>query len=61
MTPEQVEIYRKMTPGRKLEIAAQMHYAARELKTAWLRSQHPDWTAEQIRKEVRRIFLYASS
>jgi len=60
-SPEQVEIYRRMTPGRRLEIAEQMYWSARELKGAWLRSQHPDWTEEQVDQEVTRLFSHATS
>jgi hypothetical protein len=61
MTPEQVAIFKTMTPARKLELAAQFNAASRELKTCALRAQHPDWSEEQIRKRVRELFLYAST
>ncbi len=60
LTPQQVEIYRRMPPGRKLELAAEFNRAARELKAAALRSQHPDWSDEQVRRKVRELFLYAA-
>ena len=60
-SPQQVEIYRRMSPGRRLEIAEQMYWAAREMKTAWLRSQHPGWTEEQVDREVTRLFSHATS
>jgi hypothetical protein len=31
------------------------------MKIAGLRAQHPDWPAERINAEVRRIFLHARS
>ena len=43
----------------RLSLAEQLYWSARELKTAWLRSQHCDWTDEQIAGEVRRIFTHA--
>jgi len=55
----QVEIYRKMSPQKKLEIAFGLYKVARELKAAGLRMVHTDWTEGQIRKEVTRIFLNA--
>lgn len=61
LTPEQVDIYRRMSPARKLEIAAEFQFAARELKAAVLRTQHPEWPEEKIRAKVREAFLYASS
>ena len=53
------EIYRKMTPGRKLEITFAMNREARGFKAAWLRQCNPDWSEEQVQEKVREIFLYA--
>lgn len=60
-SPEQIAIYRRMTPGRRLEIAEQMYWSARRMKAAWLRAQHPDWTDGQVNSEVTRIFSNARS
>ncbi len=57
----QKRIYRAMSPGRKLELAAELNRAARELKAATLRSLFPDLTEAQIKEKVREAFLYASS
>ena len=48
-----------MSPERRLQIAHDLYETARQLKEAGLRDSHPDWTEEQVRSEVRRIFLYA--
>jgi hypothetical protein len=61
MTPEQIRIYKAMSPAKKLELAAQFNAASRELKACALRTQHPDWSEERIRKRVRELFLYAAS
>jgi hypothetical protein len=61
MHPEQVRIFRAMPPSKKLELAANFHFAARQLKTQSLRMQHPDWTDEQLQQKVRELFLYAAS
>ncbi|MCW5550573.1 MAG: hypothetical protein KIS67_00260 [Verrucomicrobiae bacterium] len=58
-SPEQIEIYRRMTPGRRLEIAEQMYWSARRMKKAWLRTQHPDWTDAEIEAELTRHFRHA--
>ena len=58
-TPEQLAIFRRMPPARRLAIAEQLYWSARELKAAWLRSQHNDWTEEQISEELRRLFTNA--
>jgi hypothetical protein len=61
MHPEQKRIFQSMTPEKKLEVALQLYYSAKELKAAGLRFQNPDWTEERIQDKVREIFLYARS
>lgn len=58
-SPEQLEIFRRMTPERRLSLAEQLYWSARELKAAWLRSQHADWSEAQIGREVTRLFIHA--
>ena len=58
-SPEQFESFRRMPPARRLAIAERLYWSARELKTAWLRVQHPDWPDAQLRREVTRIFRNA--
>jgi len=53
----QDEIIRRMTPRRRLEIAIALYRTAWDYKQAWLRGQHPDWSAEQVASATRRIFL----
>jgi hypothetical protein len=60
-SPEQIEIYRRMTPGRRLELAENLYWSARRLKSAWLRSLHPDWSEEAVEAEVTRLFSHARS
>ena len=59
MHPEQKKIYQTMTPEKKLQVALDLYYSAKELKAAGLKQQHPEWSAERIRQKVREIFLYA--
>ena len=59
MTPEQVKIFRGMSPARKLELAAEFYFASRALKAHALRAQHPEWSNEEIDKRVKELFLYA--
>ena len=59
MHPEQIRIFRSMTPEKKLDIALRLYYSARDMKAAGLRMQNPDWTEEKIQTKVREIFLYA--
>lgn len=55
----QLAIFRQMTPERRLSLAEQLYWSARDLKAAWLRTQHGDWSEEQIAREVTRLFLHA--
>jgi len=58
-SPEQIEIYRRMSPGRRLELAEQLYWSARRMKAAWLKSLHANWTDEQVEAEVTRNFSNA--
>jgi len=60
MTPEQIQIFRAMSPARKLQLAAQFYFASRALKAQALRAQHPEWSDEEIDKRVKELFLYAA-
>lgn len=60
MHPEQVKIYQKMPMAKKLSLAGSLMISARKLKAQMLKMQHPDWTDDHIKAEVRRIFLYAT-
>lgn len=57
-SPEQIEIYRKMPGTRRLKLAEQMFWFARNLKKVGVRHQHPEWPEEQVVAEVNRIFLH---
>ena len=57
--PEQIAAFRRMSPERRLALAEQLYWSAREWKAAWLRTQHGDWSEEQVRAEVTRIFSNA--
>ena len=58
--PEYIEILRKMQGEEKLRTAAKMWWSSRNLKKAFLRQQHPDWSEEEIEKRVKEILLYAT-
>ena len=55
------KVLQAMSPSQKLRAAERLHYSARQLKSAALRAEHPDWTSEAIRQAVREIFLHARS
>ena len=59
MTIEEIRILRAMTPEQKLRAIKRLYWTARSLKAAWLRHQHPDWSEDEVQREVRKIFLNA--
>ena len=59
VSPEQIEAFRRMPPERRLALAERLYWSARELKAAWLRARHTDWSEEQVQREVTRIFRNA--
>jgi hypothetical protein len=57
---QMAEVLRAKTPLERLKMAESMQRMARGLIRDKLRYDHPDWTAEQIEREVaRRISLGA--
>jgi hypothetical protein len=55
----QAEIYRRMSPQRRLEIAIAMQEQARALMDTGLCRSHPHFTPEQRRHEIARRILHA--
>jgi hypothetical protein len=58
LTPEYIATLRRMTGAQKLRTASQLYWGARKIKTARLRTQHPDWTEEQLQQRVKEIFMH---
>ena len=57
----QNKLLRKMSPQQKLEAAMNLYYSAKELKTAWLRQLHVEWSDQEIEQTVREAFANARS
>ena len=57
----QNEILKRMSPEQKLEASMRLYHSARQLKEAWLRQLHADWSDQQIEQAVREIFVNARS
>lgn len=57
---QMAEVMRAKTPFERLEMAASMRRMARGLIRDKLRFDHPDWTAEQIDREVARRLSYGA-
>lgn len=60
-SPEQQAIFRAMTPGQRWQAAVDLYWSARRLKTAFVRSIHPNWSDERIDAHVRDAFFHARS
>jgi hypothetical protein len=60
-TPEaalvQLEIYRRMLPSRRMEIALELSESLRKVVAGGVRRRHPDYTDDQVRLAVIRIYL----
>lgn len=52
----QDELIRKMTPGRRLQIARDLYEMAWNINKSGLRSQHPDWSVHRIAAKLRCVF-----
>jgi len=52
-------LLKEMTPEKKLKLSSMLFRSARELKLAYLRKLHPDWSEEQLQQKVKECFLYA--
>jgi hypothetical protein len=58
-SPEQLAILRLLTPEQRWQAAHRLYWTMRRHKAAFLKSEHPTWSAQQIEEEVRRIFIHA--
>src|SRR5438552_17469234 len=58
-TPEQIQIFRRMTPEQRWRAAHRLYWTMRRHKCAFVQSQHPHWSEQQVMDEVRRIFSHA--
>ena len=59
ISPEYVAALRRLSGARKLRTAFGLYWEARKLKAVRLRTQHPDWTEEQVQQKVKEIFMHA--
>lgn len=54
LEPMMVEVFRKMTPGKKLSQAFGMWDCAMLVMTGGIRHDHPDWSPAEIHREILR-------
>lgn len=52
----QRSMIQKMSPGQRLSVSLQLYWSARELKTASIRRQRPDWSEARILQAVKALF-----
>lgn len=51
---QMVEVYRKMSGAQRLRAASGMYSMARTLILSRVRTEHPDWTRDQVNRESAR-------
>lgn len=61
LSPEQAVILGRMTPEERWRVASRLYWTMRRHKTAFLRSNRPELSDQEIDQEVRRLFLYAGT
>ena len=58
-SPEQIEVFRGMTPEQRWQAAHRLYWTMRRHKAAFLQSLHPDWSEDQVANAVRENFSHA--
>jgi hypothetical protein len=53
-SPQMVEILRSKTPEERLEVAFGMWTSTRDIVSAAVTQQHPDWSETQINREIAK-------
>jgi len=51
----QLEIHRKLSGEQRLLLALEMSQFARDLCSARIRQEHPDWSEVQVKRELLRL------
>jgi hypothetical protein len=51
----QIEIFRKMVPAKRLQLAIELTQTSRKLLAVGVRHRHPEYNDEQIRLAVIRL------
>ena len=58
--PEQLQLYRRMSPAKRLEIGCQLHDFARQRLYYFFKKQHPEKTEQEIAILTAKRFLNES-
>lgn len=56
---EQIALLRRMTPEERWQAAHRLYWTMRRHKTAFVRSEHPDWPETRVEATVREAFSHA--
>ena len=59
MNPAQIQILCATPVVRRSRCTEQLYGPARDLKSAGVRAQHPDWLEYRVNGELHRLFLHA--
>lgn len=54
VSPEMARVLRQKTPAERLQIAFGMIDSARAMLRSVLQQKHPDWSDQEIQREVAR-------
>ena len=57
--PKQIEIWRKMSAAEKMDVFERLMQDVRALKAVGVRRDHPDWSEDEVDREVARFILHA--
>jgi len=57
MEAMQINLWRKASPTRKMQMLAQLNASVRTLALAGLRSQHPQASEEELRRRLAGLIL----
>ena len=58
---DMAEVLRQKQPWERIEIGFNLWIDARKMLTSHLTATHPDWTEEQIRREVARRMSHGAA
>ena len=59
-TDPQLERLRQMSPSERWDAAKQLYWSMRRMKSAYLRTRHPEWSEERVQQAVKEAFRFAS-
>lgn len=53
----QLEVYRRMTPSDRLQVALELTRMSRDLIAQGIRARHPEYTDDQVKWALIRLWL----